>query len=252
MNTLQIISEALSENKLQIESLNRKITTSQNFITNQFINLTTSLLDRVNAFDKVGDTGQTGIVQLFSGDCSSNSYTVGVAAAGQHHHDSVYLKSVPTASTSTAGVVKVGNFLSATTTGVLTVKTGTTSTTVAAGNHTHSTYLTKTEAKTLYGMPIKKFNASSIALSANTFCQMTGTTAPSSLSITFISPSDTSVVNEYFLEFFCTQNSMTLSYPTGVKWSNGEPPVLISGSTYQISFTMGNDNKYLAISTEFK
>ena len=252
MNTLQIISEALSENKLQIESLNRKITSSQNNIVTQFKSLATSLLERVNMLDKIGTTGETGLVQIFSGDCSSNSFAEGVAAAGNHNHDSAYLKELPVTTADKLGGVKVGDFLSASTEGVLSVTTGTSSYTVAVGNHSHSNYLTTSNAKTLYGMPIKKFNAASIALSANTYTQMTGATSPTSLTITFTTPSDTSRANEYFIEFFCSYDNMTLSYPTNLKWVNGMPPVLIKGSTYQMSFTIGNNSTYLGISTEFK
>ena len=50
-----------------------------------------------------------------------------------------YLTSIPTATTSTLGGIKVGSFLSATN-GLLSVSTGTSSTTVARGNHSHSSY----------------------------------------------------------------------------------------------------------------
>ena len=52
--------------------------------------------------------------------------------------------SLPTASSSVKGGVKVGNFL-AMSGETLYVKTGTTNATVAVGNHTHSTYATKDE-----------------------------------------------------------------------------------------------------------
>lgn len=57
------------------------------------------------------------------------------AAASTHSHGAGDL---PTASTSTLGIVKVGNYLSATTAGTLSVKVGNTANDVAVGNHTHN------------------------------------------------------------------------------------------------------------------
>ncbi len=57
------------------------------------------------------------------------------AAPSSHTHTAADL---PTASANGAGIVKVGNFLSAGTDGTISVATGTSNTTVARGSHTHN------------------------------------------------------------------------------------------------------------------
>ena len=77
-------------------------------------------------------SGQFNIARIPTGTTSST------VAVGNHSH-SGYLTSIPTATTSTLGGIKVGSFLSATN-GLLSVSTGTSSTTVARGDHSHSGY----------------------------------------------------------------------------------------------------------------
>ena len=96
-----------------------------------------------SALDGKSDTGHTHA----AGDITSGQFNIAriptgttssTVAVGNHSH-SGYLTSIPTATTSTLGGIKVGSFLSATN-GLLSVSTGTSSTTVARGNHSHSGY----------------------------------------------------------------------------------------------------------------
>lgn len=146
---------------------------------------------------------------------------------------------VETGTTSTYGVVKISNG---------DVNSVAHSDGLVAGmDHTHSDYLTTANAKTLYGMPVNKFNSGSVTLKPNQYHQMTGSTSRSSFTISFSAATDTTICNEYFIEFPCYYNNMTLTVPTGVKWANGTAPTMNSGSTYQISFINN-----LAVYTEFR
>lgn len=118
---------------------------------------------------------------------------------------------------------------------------------VAGMDHTHSNYLTTANAKTLYGMPVNTFNSTNVTLKPNQYHRNTSSTIRSSLVISFSAATDTSICNEYFVEFPCHLNDMTLIVPNGVKWANGIAPKMHSGSTYQISFINN-----LAVYTEFR
>ena len=146
---------------------------------------------------------------------------------------------VETGTTSIYGVVKISNG---------DVNTVAHSEGLVAGmDHSHSNYLTTANAKTLYGMPVNKFNSASVTLKPNQYHQMTGSTSRSSFTISFSAVTDSSICNEYFVEFPCYYNNMTLTVPSGVKWANGTAPTMNSGSTYQISFINN-----LAVYTEFR
>ena len=95
--------------------------------------------------------------------------------------------------------------------------------------------------------PVVIFNSSNITLEPNKYYRMTDTTPLSTLTITFAAPTDTTICNEYFVEFPCNYNNMTLSVPTGVKWANGVRPKMNNGSIYQMSFINN-----LGVYTEFK
>jgi hypothetical protein len=56
-----------------------------------------------------------------------------------------------------------------------------------------------------------------------------------SFDIILISPADTSIVNEYFIQFTTSSNGCSLIVPSSIKWMNGEIPVLEANSTYQLS-----------------
>jgi hypothetical protein len=71
-----------------------------------------------------------------------------------------------------------------------------------------------------------------LQLPTNTYCTLSH--GSSILAITLQTPSDTTVVNEYLLEITLT-GTPTISFPSSIKWVNGEAPTFESGNTYQIS-----------------
>lgn len=71
-----------------------------------------------------------------------------------------------------------------------------------------------------------------LQLPTNTYCTLSH--GSSILAITLQTPSDTTVVNEYLLEITLT-GTPTISFPSSIKWVNGETPTFESGNTYQIS-----------------
>lgn len=48
-------------------------------------------------------------------------------------------------------------------------------------------------------------------------------------------PSDNSIVNEYFIQFTTPSAGCALVVPSSIKWLNGETPIMQGGKTYQIS-----------------
>ena len=64
--------------------------------------------------------------------------------------------------------------------------------------------------------------------------QLSGKTI-SIFDIMLISPADTSIVNEYFIQFTTSSDGCSLIVPSSIKWMNGEIPVLEANSTYQLS-----------------
>ena len=90
----------------------------------------------------------------WNGKANTSDITItGLTVGGTNATVTNKVAAVPTASTSTFGVVKVGNFLS-NSNGTISVSTGTTSLTVAVGNHTHSNYATTTNLNTHTGTTI--------------------------------------------------------------------------------------------------
>ena len=83
-----------------------------------------------------------------------------------------------------------------------------------------------------------------LQLPTNTYCTLSH--GSSILAITLQTPSDTTVVNEYLLEITLT-GTPTISFPSSIKWVNGETPSFKSGNTYQISIVNN-----LAVCFEFR
>lgn len=73
---------------------------------------------------------------------------------------------------------------------------------------------------------------SNIYLSPNIYYRKTD--ALTSFTVILSSASDSTIMNEYFLEFTVPANGVTVSLPV-VKWMNGEPPIFEAGATYQLS-----------------
>jgi hypothetical protein len=81
------------------------------------------------------------------------------------------------------------------------------------------------------GISVMEFSESSIELQPNKFYKLT--TPLTSLNITLAAPTDLSIVNEYMIEFFC--QDPTVSLPNNLLWHNDEYPVFENGRTYHIS-----------------
>ena len=88
--------------------------------------------------------------------------------------------------------------------------------------------------------------ATSMELTPNVHHRNTNT-ALSSLTITLGSISNNAITNEYFVEFTTSPSGTIVSFPSSVKWANGEPPTFEAGATYQISIINS-----LGVVTKFK
>lgn len=56
----------------------------------------------------------------------------------------------------------------------------------------------------------------------------------SALTIT-LGSAESGVLNEYMFQFTASSSGCTLTLPSGIKWLNGETPVIEGGKTYQVS-----------------
>lgn len=81
--------------------------------------------------------------------------------------------------------------------------------------------------------PLTTTTATSIALSPNVYYRKTNTS--SSLTITLATATDSTILNEYLIEFTTVSSGTTVSLPSSVKWANGETPTFENSCTYQIS-----------------
>lgn len=80
--------------------------------------------------------------------------------------------------------------------------------------------------------PLQSFSSTTLSMTPNIYYK--ASSSLSSLTVSLNTPTDTSIVNEYLLEF--TVNSgATLNFPSSIKWANGEVPTFETGKTYQIS-----------------
>ena len=83
--------------------------------------------------------------------------------------------------------------------------------------------------------PLKISTESSMTLSPNVYYRNTNTSL-SSLTITLDTPTDDTVLNEYFLEFTTNSSSgTTVSFPSSIIWANDETPIIKVNTTYQVS-----------------
>ena len=64
---------------------------------------------------------------------------------------------------------------------------------------------------------------------------------------TLATPTDTSIVNEYLVEFTTAAQGSSVSLPSGIKWAEGITPTFEMNTTYQISIVNN-----LGIVTKFK
>ena len=78
------------------------------------------------------------------------------------------------------------------------------------------------------------FTSASISLLPNVYYRNTNTNL-SSLTITLSSETNTSILNEYLIEFTTSAAGTTIMLPSTIKWANGEKPQFNINTTYQIS-----------------
>lgn len=75
--------------------------------------------------------------------------------------------------------------------------------------------------------------ASTITLTPNAYYKKTNVS--NSLIITFGTESDTTIMNEFFIEFTTASTGTTVTLPNTVKWIDGVTPTFENNCTYQIS-----------------
>ena len=94
--------------------------------------------------------------------------------------------------------------------------------------------------------PLQTSTSTTMTLSPNIYYRNTNTSL-SRLTITLGSESDSSILNEYLVEFTTRSSGTTVLLPSSVKWANGETPTFEASTTYQISIVNN-----LGIVTKFK
>lgn len=77
-------------------------------------------------------------------------------------------------------------------------------------------------------------SSSSMTLFPNFYYRNTSTSL-SSLTIILGRGDNGNIINEYFVEFTTSSSGTTVSFPSTVKWANGETPTFEAGCTYQVS-----------------
>lgn len=91
---------------------------------------------------------------------------------------------------------------------------------------------------------------STVTLEPNMYYRNTSTSL-SSLTVLLLVPNyavgETQYIDEYFIEFTTRSIGTTVSFPSDIKWANGETPVFEEGCTYQVSIVNN-----LGIATKFK
>ena len=81
--------------------------------------------------------------------------------------------------------------------------------------------------------PLITFIDDSITLTPNIYYRKTNQTQ--NLTINLGPESDTTIMNEYIIEFTTASSGIVISLPSSIKWANGETPEFEKNSTYQIS-----------------
>lgn len=94
--------------------------------------------------------------------------------------------------------------------------------------------------------PLQTSTSTSMALNPNVYYRNTSTSL-SRLTITLNAETDSTILNEYFVEFTTRSSGTTITLPSSVKWANGETPTFEASTTYQISIVNN-----LGIVTKFK
>lgn len=94
--------------------------------------------------------------------------------------------------------------------------------------------------------PLQTSTSTSMALNPNVYYRNTSTSL-SRLTITLNTATDSTILNEYLVEFTTRSSGTTITLPSSVKWANGETPTFEASTTYQISIVNN-----LGIVTKFK
>ena len=94
--------------------------------------------------------------------------------------------------------------------------------------------------------PLQTSTSTSMALNPNVYYRNTSTSL-SRLTITLNTETDSTILNEYLVEFTTRSSGTTITLPSSVKWANGETPTFEASTTYQISIVNN-----LGIVTKFK
>ena len=94
--------------------------------------------------------------------------------------------------------------------------------------------------------PLQTSTSNSMTLTPNVYHRNTSTSL-SSLTISLGAVTNTTILNEYLVEFTTRSAGTTVTLPVSVKWANGETPTFEASTTYQISIVNN-----LGIVTKFK
>ena len=94
--------------------------------------------------------------------------------------------------------------------------------------------------------PLQTSTSTSMALNPNVYYRNTSTSL-SRLTITLNTATDSTILNEYLVEFTTRSSGTMITLPSSVKWANGETPTFEASTTYQISIVNN-----LGIVTKFK
>ena len=94
--------------------------------------------------------------------------------------------------------------------------------------------------------PLQTSTSTSMALNPNVYYRNTSTSL-SRLTIKLNTETDSTILNEYLVEFTTRSSGTTITLPSSVKWANGETPTFEASTTYQISIVNN-----LGIVTKFK
>ena len=93
---------------------------------------------------------------------------------------------------------------------------------------------------------ISASTSTSMTLNPNIYYRNTSTSL-TRLTITLNAETDSTILNEYLVEFTTRSAGTTVTLPSSVKWANGETPTFEASTTYQISIVNN-----LGIVTKFK
>ena len=88
--------------------------------------------------------------------------------------------------------------------------------------------------------------SSSMTVNPNVYYKNVSTSL-TSLTITLEPATDSTILNEYFVEFTTSSSGTTISLPATIIWANGVTPVFEKNTTYQISIINS-----LGVVTKFK